>query len=311
MSNSQWSKEQPPAWEGQKAPAYKPEAPTPTSGWTEQRTSVLLGLTWGLFSKNAKQFLLSNIVVVGAGALVALAFLRFFPIEISALSQALLNGDTKPLDDAINAAATVKAQTKIIVDAVMPLIQMYAITLPLLATTNIIASAFANKIALDNSDENSKSNFNWIKLITATLAAFSYAFVGFLPVLLITLFAPGLIFVGVVMVIPYFIWIGLGFSLLYPIVMAEDLGGYKAIKRSLVIVKNNRKTILVVSLIAGILASLPGAALNQFMLLIPPSVLNFVEVTSLASYAGMIISVPVTASALVILYRYLHAKYHN
>jgi hypothetical protein len=99
--------------------------------------------------------------------------------------------------------------------------------------------------------------------------------------------------------------------MVYPVAMAENIGGFKAIKRSLVLSHHNRKTIFAVVIIVGILASLPGAALNQFMLLIPTSILNYVEATTLSNFAGMLISVPITTCGIVILYRYFHAKFHN
>ena len=136
MSNSQWSNEQPPAWQGPNAPSFKSEPPTPISGWKKERLSVLLGLTWGLFSKNAKTFLVGNIVAVGIGAIVTLAFLRAFPVELSAISQALLNGDPKPLDDAIAAAKTIEEQSQVTLDAILPVLKMLALTFPFIAITS-------------------------------------------------------------------------------------------------------------------------------------------------------------------------------
>jgi hypothetical protein len=311
MSNSQWSNEQPPAWQGPNAPADNIEPPAPSSGWKEQRLSVLLGLTWGLFSKNAKRFLTNNILVVILGALATLALLRLYPVELSAMSQSLLNGDSKPLDDALKANKDVQEQTKIIVDTVIPILKLYALTVPLIAITSLIASALATKVGLDNSEDGSNVKINWFKLLTTSLASFVYLIVGLVPVVILTLVAPSIGAVAFFMFIPYLIWVGLGFALLYPIVMAENLGGFTAVKRSLLLTRNNRKIIVLVILVVGILSSLPGAALNQFMLLIPSSVLNYVETTTMASFAGMFISVPITSSALVILYRYLHAKFHN
>ena len=123
MSNSQWSNEQPPAWQGPNPPAANSQPPAPASGWKQERLSVLLGLTWGLFSKNAKPFLIGNLVVVGIGAVVTLAFLRVYPIELSTISQSLLNGDPKPLDDAIALAKTIEEQSQITLDAILPILK--------------------------------------------------------------------------------------------------------------------------------------------------------------------------------------------
>lgn len=311
MSNSQWSNEQPPAWDGQNQPSLRSEPETPPSGWKEQRLSVLLSLTWGLFSQNAKQFLLTNFMIVGIGAISTVIVLRIFPVELSEISQSLLNGNSKPLDDALNAIDDVALQSQLIVDTVSPLIQMFVLTLPILFITSLLASAFSTKLALDKSDESTSSTFNWIQLLTASLASALYIFVGFIPVVASAFLLPEMFLLSVILLIPYLVWIGLGFAVIYPIVMAENLGGLKAIKRSLVLSSQNRRRILAMVVVVGILASLPGAALNQFMLLVPGSILNFVEVTSLANFAGMLISVPITASSLVILYRYLHAKFHN
>jgi hypothetical protein len=310
MSNSQWSNEQPPAWQGPNAPAYKAEPPTPPSGWKEQRLSVLLGLTWGLFSSNVKKFLLTNFVVVGVGAIATLLILRLFPVELSTLSQALLDGDTKPLDDALK-GLDIDGRSKIIVDAVTPILQMFAITLPIISITSLVASAFSTKVALENSEAGSSTSINWLKMLTASLATSFYFVVGFIPLIAFAIAMPSMVGLAVILLIPYLIWIGLGLAMVYPIVIAENLGGFKAIKRSLVLSSSNRKRIFAVVIIVGILASLPGAALNQFMLLIPATVLNYVEVTSLANFAGMLISVPITSSGVVILYRYLHAKFHS
>jgi hypothetical protein len=310
MSNSQWSNEQPPAWQGPNAPAYKAEPPTPPTGWKEQRLSVLLGLTWGLFSSNVKKFLLTNFAVVGVGVIATLLILRLFPVELSTLSQALLDGDTKPLDDALK-GADIDAQSKIIVDAVIPILQMFALTLPIISITSLVASAFSTKVALENSDESSSPSINWLKMLTASLATSFYFVVGFIPLVAFAIAMPSMVGIAVILLIPYLFWIGLGLAMVYPIVIAENLGGFKAIKRSLVLSSSNRKRIFAVVIIVGILASLPGAALNQFMLLIPSTVLNYVEVTSLANFAGMLISVPITSSGVVILYRYLHAKFHS
>ncbi len=311
MSNSQWSNEQPPAWEGRNAPAYNPEQLPTSNGWKPQRLSVLLGLTWGLFSKNAKKFLATNFLVVGAGAIATLIMLRVSPIELTALSQGLLDGNSKLLEDALAQASTVEDQTKLILDAVMPLLAMYVRTIPFVIITSLLASAFATKTALAKSDETSIPNYNWLNFLTASLGAFAYVFVGIIPIVVITLLSPDLIFIGLLLAVPYFVWIGLGLAMLYPVVMSENIGGIKAVKRAFTLSRGNRKTIFALTIIVGILASLPGAAINQFMLLIPSSVLNYVEVTSLANFASMLISVPITTSGIVILYRYLHAKFHN
>ena len=311
MSNSQWSNEQPPAWQGPNAPSFKPEPPTPTSGWKKERLSVLLGLTWGLFSKNAKTFLVGNIVAVGIGAIVTLAFLRVFPVELSAISQALLNGDPKPLDDAIAAAKTIEEQSQVTLDAILPVLKMLALTFPFIAITSLVASVLATKVGLEKSDENTSVKINWLQVTSASIATAVYFLVGFIPVLLVGFLAPAFMVIAIIVLIPYLVWIGLGLAMVYPVAIAENIGGFKAIKRSLVLSHHNRKTIFAVVIIVGILASLPGAALNQFMLLIPTSILNYVEATTLSNFAGMLISVPITTCGIVILYRYFHAKFHN
>lgn len=311
MSNSQWSSEQPPAWQGPNAPSANPQPTTPNSGWKPERLSVLLGLTWGLFSKNAKPFLLGNLLVVGIGAFATLAFLRVYPIELSAISQALLNGDPKPLDDALAITTTIEQQSQITLDAILPILKLLALTFPFIAITSLVASVLATKVGLDNSEENSNETINWVKVTTATLATFGYLIVGLVPVFVFAVFVPALVFLATILLIPYLIWVGLGLAMIYPISIAENLGGTKAVKRSLVLARNNRPRIFAVVIIVGILASLPGAALNQFLLLVPSSILNYVEATTLSNFAGMLISVPISSCAIVILYRYFHAKFHG
>lgn len=311
MSNSQWSNEQPPAWQGPNAPKYQPEEPTPSTGWKEQKLSVLLGLTWGLFSKNAKLFLTINFAVVSIGAILTLGMLKLFPIELSAISQAVLNGDMKPLNDAVASANTVAEESRIIMDAFLPILQMVALTLPMVAITSLAATAFATKIGLNNSDENTNVNINWIQTVTGAFASLSYLVVGLIPVIAFAIALPEFLGIAISLLIPYLIWVGLGIVLLYPVIIAEGVGGFKAIRRSFALAKNNRRTIFFAVVIVGILAAIPGAAINQFLLLVPSSVLNFVEVSTLANFASMLISVPITASGIVILYRYFHAKFHN
>ena len=311
MSNSQWSNEQPPAWQGPKAPSPQPESPAPSAGWKKERLSVLLGLTWGLFSKNAKTFLIGNLLTVGIGAIVTLTFLRLYPIELSAISQALLNGDPKPLDDAIAAAGSIQEQSQLTLDAILPILKMLTITFPFIAITSLIASALATKVGLEKSDENANVKINWVQVTSASVATAVYFLVGFIPVVVIGIAAPAFIVIAVILLIPYLVWVWLGLAMVYPVAMAESIGGFQAIKRSLVLSRNNRKTIFAVVIIVGILSALPGAALNQFMLLIPSSILNYVEVTTLSNFAGLLISVPITSSGIVILYRYFHAKFHN
>ena len=123
-----------------------------------------------------------------------------------------------------------------------------------------------------------------------------------------------------------------GFEVEEIIVQGEDLTGPLVVGKVLAIeeLKEHKKPIRYVELDCGegqsrfvicgaqnfavgdlIVASLPGAALNQFMLLIPTSILNYVEATTLSNFAGMLISVPITTCGIVILYRYFHAKFHN
>jgi hypothetical protein len=311
MSNSQWSNEQPPAWQGPNPPAPNSQPPAPAAGWKQERLSVLLGLTWGLFSKNAKPFLIGNLVVVGIGAVVTLAFLRVYPIELSTISQSLLNGDPKPLDDAIALAESIEEQSQITLDAILPILKLLALTFPFIAITSLVASVLATKVGLDNSDENSNVEINWLKVTTATLATFGYLLVGLVPVVVIAVFVPAFTLIATILLIPYLVWVGLGLAMIYPISMAENIGGTQAVKRSLVLSRNNRRRIFAVVIIVGILASLPGAALNQFLLLVPSSILNYVEATTMSNFAGMLISVPISTCGIVILYRYFHAKFHS
>lgn len=311
MSNSNWSEEQPPAWQGPNAPSYQPENQSPTGGWKEQKLRVLLGLTWGLFSQNAKLFLTTNFAVVAIGAIFTLGLLKVFPIQLSEISQAALNGDMKPLNDAVAAAANVTEESRIIMDAFLPILQMIALTLPIVALTSLAATAFATKIGLDNSGENRNYKINWLQTTTGAFASLAYLVVGLIPVFAFAIALPQLLGIAILLLIPYLIWVGVGIVLLYPVIIAEQLGGFRAVKRSFNLAKNNRRTIFFAVVIVGILASIPGAAINQFLLLVPSSVLNFVEVSTLANFASMLISVPITASGIVILYKYFHAKFHN
>lgn len=311
MSNSQWSNEQPPAWQGPIPPASNNNAPEPEAGWKPLQLRVLLGMTWGLFAANSKQFLLKNLMVVALGAIATLVSLRIFPIAMSDVSAALLAGDVKPLDDLLETTPKIKDQTKLIVDTVMPIIQMYAQTIPLMTITSIIASGFAVQIGLNKTTENTTVGISWAKLVTSTAMSFIFLLVGISPIFILGFISPNLASIAFLAAIPYLVWIGLGLAIVYPIAMNEKIGGVKAVKRSLQISRGNRSTIFLVGLIVAILAGLPGAAANQFLLLIPSTFLNFVEVTSLGSFVGMIISVPITTSATVILYRYLRGKFHN
>ncbi|MEN9692610.1 MAG: hypothetical protein RLZZ330_254 [Actinomycetota bacterium] len=311
MSNSQWSNEQPPAWQGPTPSTPNSDLPEPDAGWQPLPLKVLLGMTWGLFASNVKLFLLKNFAVVALGAIATLVSLRLFPIAMSDLTTALLAGDSKPLEDLLDATPKIKDQTKLIVDTVMPIIQMYAQTIPLMTVTSIIASGIAVQIGLNKTSDTEKVRISWVKLVTATLMSFIFLLVGISPIFILSLVSPNIATIAVLAAIPYLIWVGLGLAIVYPIVVNEKIGGIKSVKRSLQISRGNRSTIFLVGLIVAILAGLPGAAANQFMLLIPSTVLNFVEVTSLGSFVGMIISVPITTSATVILYRYLRGKFHN
>lgn len=312
MSNSQWSNEQPPAWRGPNEPSQTPEpAPTPSEGWKEQKLSYLLSLTWGLFSKNVKLFLTTNFAVVAIGAFLTFALLKLFPIELSAISEAALNGDMEPLNEAVAAAGSVAEESRIIMDAFLPILQMIALTLPLLALTSLAATAFATKIALNNSDENTNVSINWGQTVTGAFASLAYLVVGLIPVIAFAIAIPQLLGIAILLLIPYLIWVGLGIVLLYPVIMAERIGGFAAIRRSFALAKNNRRGIFFAVVIVGVLSAIPGAAINQFLLLVPSSVLNFVEVSTMANFASMLISVPVTSAGIVILYRYFHAKFHN
>lgn len=311
MSNSQWSNEQPPAWQGATPPAQNASQPEPDSNWQPLPLRVLLGMTWGLFSQNYKAFLLKNFVVVALGSIATLVSLRLFPVAINDLTASLLSGNPKPLEDLLAVTPKLKDQTQIIVDTVMPILQMYAQTIPILAITSIIASGFAVQIGLNKTTDLEPININWLKMVSATLMSFVFLLIGISPIFILGLVSPNLASLSVLVAIPYLIWVGLGIVIVYPIVINEKIGGMNSVRRSLQISRGNRGVIFLVGTIVAILAGLPGAAANQFMLLIPTTILNFVEVTTLGSFVGMFISLPITTSATVILYRYLRGKFHN
>ena len=143
------------------------------------------------------------------------------------------------------------------------------------------------------------------------MASLSFYLAGLIPLILVLLFAPELIFISFLFVFPYLIWISLGLILLYSTAISEKISGFSAIRRTLQLTRGNRGTLFAVSTIVGILAALPGATISQFLLLVPSDVLNYVENSTLGIFSGMLFSIPITTSSTVILYRYFHAKFHN
>ena len=311
MSNSQWSNEQPPAWQGSTPASQNSPQSEPESGWQPLRLSVLLGMTWGLFSQNFKTFLLKNFLVVFIGAIASISYLRLFPVSQTYLSAQLLIGNSKPFDDILNATPKIQDQTAIMIETVTPFIQMFVQVIPIMVITSIVASAVAAQIGLNKTSDSEKVKIKLSTMITATLTSYLFLLIGISPIFILGLVSPDLSLFAFFAAIPYLVWVGLGIAILYPVVLNENIGGMKAVKRSLQISRGNRSTIFLVGFVVAFLAGLPGAAANQFLLLVPGTLLNFVEVGVMGSFVGMLISVPITTSATVILYRYLRGKFHN
>lgn len=265
MSKVEWSDEQPPEWNP--APAFPPQSDEPNP----LGLGALLSETWEQVVANigfaARHFVTAFLVSVGLG-LSALGMIYLFVTPDAAFldfvySQSVPVGDTEVTNSLLGSAAFV---------ALVTLLS----TIPQFWYTSIMANRFL--------DSNRTTASGWGRLLLTNFLLALWILLALTPSLAVLIYGivlESVEFTGmggllVLISVGLLLYYSLGFIPLTGVVLAENLSGNAALRRSLALSKHSRFSMFVPLAVVTILVAIATSAISQFGVLITDILLGLI-----------------------------------
>lgn len=330
MTDNKWSEEQPPEWTGPPigstppqqpwAPPTQPPvpaAPAAEPAPTDARVGFgeLFMRMWRGFVGRIGVYLGVSSAAFAVVFTAAIATMRaLLPNGLSDEANAVLKGDTKTLE---NLFADPEYATDAEIAAFLEILRqvgiVFAVLIVMTVVLQVIVGSALTRYALSDfagqrtSVAEAFRTTPFLKVVSNlfALAVLGTAVFAAIAVLgFISLSVPvvgGFIFFALILTfVVFMVWLGIGVTFVNAVVVDENIGGFKAIRRALQLAQGNRLVIFGLAVLVSIASTVPANVVGTAItVLAEPGFTTF----ALGNGLPYVFSVPVSAVLAAVLYR--------